>query len=229
MCTLSWSRSEKGLEVWFNRDEQKSREVAIPPALQPANGPGKRRFLAPIDPQAGGTWLAANEAGVVVALLNRWHEASSVTATRSRGALVWELAGRLGKGDLSEFGPGDLEGYAPLTLVVFFPQGEVVWHWDGQRAWREEMPKLLTSSGYRFEEVKASRLSDFSKGRRGEVLHGSEGQKPSPFTVRMLRGDAQTWSRSRIWVTDLQIFWDYWAEERDLRGPARHFAVELDR
>ena len=62
MCTLTWGRDEAGgLEVFFNRDERKTRPVAEPPALDELNGV---RFLSPRDPKGGGAWMIANELGL---------------------------------------------------------------------------------------------------------------------------------------------------------------------
>ena len=225
MCTLSWERRGSHLDLWFNRDEQKGREIAIPPREHTSGN--RVRFLAPIDPKGGGTWLAANEAGFVVALLNRWHEKVAEQAEKSRGKLVMDLAGRVSWP--WEIRAKDLQGYAPLTLVAFSSKQQLLWQWDGVRCWQEDVPAMLTSSGYRFEEVKAAREAVFESGWRGEALHAIPGEEASPYTVRMNRPDAQTWSRSRIQVREERVRWDYWAEEQDLRGPAQRTTVELAR
>lgn len=75
MCTLTWWRGAagEGYEVFFNRDELKTRPPAKPPA---AGERGGVRFLSPVDTQAGGTWIWANQFGVVMALLN-WYDRES--------------------------------------------------------------------------------------------------------------------------------------------------------
>ena len=52
MCTLTWWRESAGsYEVYFNRDERKTRAMAEPPRLREREGVS---FLAPIDPDGGG-------------------------------------------------------------------------------------------------------------------------------------------------------------------------------
>ena len=78
MCTLTWWRGGNGaFEVYFNRDEKKTRSVAVPPGVHEVRGV---RFLAPVDPDGRGTWIVANEQGLVVCLLNRWQEEGEIRA-----------------------------------------------------------------------------------------------------------------------------------------------------
>jgi hypothetical protein len=63
------------LRVVFSRDEQHTRTPGHAPA---GITRGARRVILPRDPDAGGTWIAANDAGVVCALLN------VTTSTRAR-------------------------------------------------------------------------------------------------------------------------------------------------
>ena len=74
MCTVSWrfeltaEQPAPRFELFFNRDESRRRGPAHPPQIMEPVGESK--LLAPIDSDAGGTWLAANEHGLVLALLN---------------------------------------------------------------------------------------------------------------------------------------------------------------
>ncbi len=220
MCTLTWRRDpEQGLEVFFNRDELKTRPVADPPARFEAGGGA---FLSPRDPQGTGTWMLVNDRGVIVCLLNKWElEGREIEGARSRGRLVWSLAAA-GSVDEVEAQLGDLSCYQAFTLVVFSPGGDRCWEWDGDRVVAREVPDFLSSSSYRFEEVKEARKACFMAGKVGEALHESRGEESSAYTVRMNRPDAQTWSRTRLQVSD-QIRWEYLAEQADLLGePERH-------
>lgn len=38
MCSVTWSLSETGYQVFFNRDEQKSRALALAPAIYDRQG-----------------------------------------------------------------------------------------------------------------------------------------------------------------------------------------------
>src|SRR5580765_6673610 len=89
MCTLSWIRGVDGYSVFMNRDEQPTRAPGLPPGVQGA----EVRWIAPLDGQSHGTWIGANDRGVTLAILNRYHESpmSADGAWISRGLLVTSL------------------------------------------------------------------------------------------------------------------------------------------
>src|SRR6516165_11404356 len=85
MCTLSWIYQGAGYHLFCNRDEKHTRRPASKPQLLTRGG---MRFLAPIDGDFGGTWIAVNESGLSLALLNR---GPASTAQLSRGLIVMNL------------------------------------------------------------------------------------------------------------------------------------------
>ena len=91
MCTASWLDRPEGFELFFNRDERRTRARSLPPRVVTA--PDGTRYLAPIDAESGGTWIAVNEHGLAVCLLNRYPEVLAPATPRSRGHLVTHLAG----------------------------------------------------------------------------------------------------------------------------------------
>src|SRR6478752_326444 len=87
MCTVSWIHTQDGYQLLCNRDELDTRMRAEVPAMLVEDDV---RYLAPADGDFGGTWIAANEHGLTLALLNLmtpW-----VRPSRSRGHLVRDLA-----------------------------------------------------------------------------------------------------------------------------------------
>jgi len=224
MCTLTWWRDSDGvLEVYFNRDELKTRPVADPPAGFEANG---RAFLSPRDPRGGGTWMLANEAGLVVCLLNKWEqEEVPAGGSRSRGRLVWNLAGLRSAEEVGNE-MVDLKSYRGFTLVAFSRGGDRCFEWDGKELTVGPVPPFLTSSSYRFDEVRAGRLQKFARHGSGRDFHASPGEPSSAYTVRMNRPDAQTWSRSQLRVSD-RVSWRYLAEQADLAGEPEETVVAL--
>lgn len=224
MCTLSWKReSAERLELWFNRDELKSRPVAEAPSRWQKKG---TRFLSPRDPQGGGTWMLVNEYRVVICLLNRWElESQTIPSPRSRGLLVRGLstAGRLD--EIPEKLVG-LEHYRPFTLAVFTPGGDRCFAWDGVELRNGPLPPFLTSSSYRYEDVHRARSGRFEELGPGSPFHTTCEETPSPFTVRMNRPDAQTWSRSHLQLRE-KARWRYLAEQPDLAGPPKETVTEL--
>jgi uncharacterized protein with NRDE domain len=84
MCTVSVLQLPGNvIRVACNRDEQVTRAAALPPVVRRIGGV---RAMMPVDPVSGGTWVGADEAGVVMALLNyNPRDASAAAAPRSRG------------------------------------------------------------------------------------------------------------------------------------------------
>ncbi len=89
MCTATWLITDEGYELWFNRDERRTRARALLPRTERAGGVA---FIAPRDPDGGGSWIATNEFGLTVALLNAWSDGGEPREPRSRGLLVMDLA-----------------------------------------------------------------------------------------------------------------------------------------
>jgi len=123
MCTATWLFDDDGYELFFNRDELRTRPPAHPPRLAEAAGV---RYLAPEDGEAGGSWIAVNEHGFSVCLLNLYHARISTAQARpdgspftSRGRLVLDLASC---GSIRDFlrtlGTMDLSAWRPFTLLA---------------------------------------------------------------------------------------------------------------
>ena len=178
MCTVTWRGSGCGYDLFFNRDERRDRPAAEPTSRAEAGGVS---YLAPTDPVAGGTWLVANEWGLVVGLLNAYATVDRGEAERlrigqrSRGELVRGLAGSKSLTEVAKALHGqELTPYPPFTLAVFEPdrwsehgsQQEAhcgpavsVYDWDGASLVRRSLDPqpILSSSSYRSEAVVAAR------------------------------------------------------------------------
>lgn len=160
MCTATWFPTADGYELFFNRDELRSRRRASAPARFHA---GVLAAAAPTDTDAGGTWLATNENGLTVALLNRYQD-SVDTATddrrRSRGLLVRDLVAEPSLGAVLERVAGlELDVYAPFTLLLLAPgKDATTLFWNGRRLSpsRQAMAPLA-SSGHKPLAVPAAR------------------------------------------------------------------------
>jgi hypothetical protein len=173
------------------------------------------RYIAPIDADAGGSWLSVNAFGVSLCLLNGQSGFEIAGTRRSRGLLIRELAWAPCADECALWTKQlDLRQFAPFSLVILEPgRSAIVAQWDGGRldvnlAGDAHMP--LTSSSYDADGVRDSRLNDFA--RRvvpGQPLdpallyrfHSSHGGSPDAYSTCMHRPDAQTVSFSWVIVT----------------------------
>ena len=132
MCTLSWIRGIDGYSVFMNRDEQPTRAPGVPPGVQGA----VVRWIAPLDGQSHGTWIGANDRGVTLAILNRYHESpmSADGAWISRGLLVTSLLEETDQDSVERRLRDELLGrYQPFTLVAFeVGRGARLFAWNGK-------------------------------------------------------------------------------------------------
>lgn len=209
MCTASWFATDAGYELFFNRDERRSRLRAVPPTADVREG---LRVLAPTDADAGGTWLAVHEGGLGVALLNAWHvTVEDRAAFRSRGLLVRDLASSATPEVLAaRLQAEDLARYRGFTLLVLFPgRAAQGFRWEGRalEPFRPDPP--LVSSSVRFEDARAARTAAFGRHRdvprasareRALAFHRSQDPVPGPLAVCMRREDASTVSLSHVVV-----------------------------
>jgi hypothetical protein len=212
VCTLSWTLGEEGFAVAMNRDERPSRLRAAPPLLQ--RGPAGD-FLAPVDGNAGGTWIAVNEHGLALALLNaplEVLERPPETYT-SRGQLVRALAGATDASVVAAaLGTGNLAPFRGFTLAVFSPgSAPRAWTWNG--ASLEAVASLampLLSSPLADPRIEAARRSAFGEREPSAVrdllaLHGSHEPERGSRSVCMHAEEAGTVSLTLVEVRQDEV------------------------
>src|SRR5438477_13081170 len=133
MCTVSFLPKAQGFYLAMNRDEKFTRSTALPPAIVDL---ADRRASFPREPE-GGTWIAANGAGVCLPLVS-WHriERQPVRSIASRGQVVKALAA---KSSDEEIAAGltalPLRRLRPFRLIAIIPSKQRVteWRWDRGR------------------------------------------------------------------------------------------------
>jgi hypothetical protein len=167
MCTMTVVPLPSGtLRVAFNRDESRTREVALPPRIRPF---GPRQAILPIDPQSGGTWLAVNDAGLILGVLNRTLPgARRAKGARSRGEMIPTLLGCSTPTEaLTEIERSlDYRDFAPFRLILIERGLLAEVEWNGERSAvvsrvLVDAPLLATSSGLGDHLVDGVRLELF--------------------------------------------------------------------
>jgi hypothetical protein len=211
MCTLTFVPAGEGYLAAMNRDELLTRPTALRPQT---HGRYWMKYACPREP-SGGTWIACNGLGNLLALLN-WNEVDTAAPgekRRTRGAVIPEL---ILEENLSSTGTRlerlNLEGIFPFRLIgVFLNEKQLIeWRWDGSRIQRLEsawVRKHWFSSGLsdttateqRSRVCQAASL-DPAVGTTNWLrsLHRSHEPKPGPYSVCVHRPDAATVSYTEV-------------------------------
>lgn len=231
MCTASWLLDETGYQVFFNRDEQIGRAKALPPAQFTSEQ--SINYLMPVDPVGKGSWIATNEFGLTLCLLNFYQGELPNGELVSRGQLVKSYAHYSNAEALiADFTTLSLTQYAPFTLVIFdtqlsSEQGHVkALQWDGKTLVDSLPLPPLISSAVDADNVRASRRSLFSKFNAIEenttsrlLFHHSHEPEQGHFSPCMHRDDAHTVSFTHITVTKATIQVNYQDGSPCLQSP----------
>jgi len=211
MCTVTVIPAREAIRLACNRDELRSRPAALPPRVQQF---GPRRAVLPVDPTSGGTWVAVNDAGLALTLLNVNSQNGSATlaAPLSRGKLIPALL-HADTPLAAAFSALALDPaqYAPFRLLLVSRREGVEVHSDGTRirlVWRIGLsrPQLFTSSGLGDQAVEGPRRRLFgeyfdSSGdplARQDAFHRHRWPDRPHLSVCMDRPDARTVSHTVV-------------------------------
>jgi len=241
MCTLTLVPAEHGYLAGMNRDELLSRPQALPPKVS------QQHSVEIVYPResAGGTWIACNAQGNLVALLN-WNCGESPYVgekRRTRGLVIPEL---IGEPDLSatdsHYRHMNLDGLFPFRLVGVFWREQTIneWRWDGAASRKFEIPwarkhwfsSSLSDSSAEKERGRecAAAASQPAIGSKGWLrsLHRSHIPEPGPFSVCVHRPDAATVSYTEVRCHGSLISMDYLAGNPCLKeGFDEHASIFL--
>ena len=200
MCTLSYLLTESGYELFFNRDEQLSRELAIPPKCYKSP-----KAIYPIDPQGKGTWIAMDEKGNSLVLLNYYQAMNNDKGKTyvSRGQIILSLLRNETPttDGLKDF---DLNRYQPFQLCFFSEHLSISSEkvesviWDGKQLIQSDIDLPITSSSINYRQVKQKRQSKFNqlvdlnapKSEQLKEFHYSK-ESLEQYSVNMLREEAK--------------------------------------
>ncbi len=212
MCTLTIIPTTAGVRVAFNRDEQRSRGQALPPK---AVAIGSQIAVYPVDPESGGTWLAASSAGLIFALLNgNPINRRTYRATHSRGRIIPALlsADSVGHAVHELEHDFNLPAFAPFRLVALQQNLITNFVWTGSECIIESEPfgtraLMFTSSGLGDHLVSGVRsdlfTSLFAAPRESwptaqDTYHAHRWVDRPELSVNMCRADAHTVSHAII-------------------------------
>jgi Transport and Golgi organisation 2 len=242
MCTVTVIPfRDAGFRIACNRDESNTRPAALPPRLRQF---GNRSAILPIDPISDGTWIAVNDAGLAMVLLNR--NPTSETNGRplphpSRGTIIPALlhcddihrAKRLACKWVTT-------SIAPFRLILV-GHGEVVEvsvvHSQLRLVERKHVdsPMMFTSSGLGDELVDGPRRQLFQEWFQAEYdwvnqqdsFHGHFWHNQEHVSVCMRRSDARTVSYTVIELRSESASITYSPQAPNQSGPSVSHSLAL--
>jgi len=225
MCTVAFIPSPTGgYLLGHNRDESRQRPRGLPPRRLTRGG---RAFLAPRDPDGGGSWIGVNDAGLTLCLLNaaEGNPSRLVPNPRSRGRVLWEMFHLDDTRTVGEHLATDdkqLDDVRAFHLVAIEPGKSgrhalaVRFRWDGEKLYHDEHdgPGLFVSSSLdpsgvargRSEawRMLITRVPNPDRDTLGAWLASHEPER-GPFSICMHRPDARTVSRTLVNVDSQKI------------------------
>jgi uncharacterized protein with NRDE domain len=194
MCTITYTPSLQHAgkaERWifFNRDERRSRAEAHAPKIFTGKG---GRYISPIDPEGGGTWLGLHDKGWFISLLNYYPEDQLIYGPqfRSRGLLVKDILDRGRTPEEKEMKKIVQDNsYPPFSLYILWKDRSVLYQWDQlSLTVNLEGVGFLTSSGFQNSRIYPLREAQFLglQSREEKVLRSFHRRKHP-------RGDEGIW------------------------------------
>jgi hypothetical protein len=212
MCTVTFLPRHAGYALAMNRDEKLMRPAGLRPVQIKAAG---WSAIFPREP-GGGTWIALNDSGATLALIN-WYAITTRVAgdAVSRGEVVKAAMGASsGERVEAALGALPLRRINPFRLVGIFPGPAEVfeWCWSAERLMRRKhgwTAQQWISSGYDEPGAQRARGAAFQCARRQKDagglawlrrLHRSHVPERGPYSTCMHRADAATVSYTEIIV-----------------------------
>ncbi|MEK6676434.1 MAG: NRDE family protein [Planctomycetota bacterium] len=231
MCTVTvipWQPNSAkqtpstGFRLACNRDESRNRPLALPPQTR---NYGSRRAILPIDPISDGTWIAVNDRGLVMTLLNVYEQQPGLGHAvrnpnwRSRGVIIPELLGADSALDAAK-ACGRLIAieFPPFRLIIVDRSSIVEARSNGtelsfaQQPLRTN-PVMFTSSGIGDQIVDGPRRKLFEEmffdtvdfGATQDAFHRHSWPDRTHLSVCMSRPEAMTVSNTVVEVSSDRV------------------------
>ena len=234
MCTLTVVPTSAGARLAFNRDEQRTRPPALAPVRQRF---GAREAILPIDASSKGTWLAVNDAGLALAILN----VNPATSTarhprRSRGDVIPLLLDKCCPAEaLADAGRRfAYPDFAPFRLVLVGDGVAADVKWDGHHPMVMTRllggrPLLFTSSGLGDHLVESPRQELFDTlfvsppadwPAVQDAFHRHRWPGREHLSVNMTRADARTVSHAVVELGETEATLNYHPDAPDVPAPS---------
>ncbi|PCJ54979.1 MAG: hypothetical protein COA73_13925 [Candidatus Hydrogenedentota bacterium] len=231
MCTLTVQSLPTGILATMNRDEALSRAPETSPVI---HADDSIRWMAPHDGEKGGTWMGANEHGVVACLLNAYLPGESLLPDtsghyQSRGEIIPTMLAQGGGVEAVEWIESELDPKKyPSFMLLVFAKGIArcyTWHKHETMACEDLLDAewvLRSSSGWDSSEVSKWREDLFADWRSdGEEMidhlpkfHLIQEAGREDWSPLMKRSWSGTRSVTQVAIdfNDLKIDLRYWPQ-----------------
>ena len=226
MCILSIVKSEQGIIVTSNRDEQRSRKNSLAPEIIELVD---RKAIIARDAQAQGTWLLTDNLGRTAILLNGAFESHVATPPyrESRGIILMNLFQE--ENFKSAFLFYNLENIEPFQVIYLDQEWAFQCVWDGNQKQLFEIdlstPQVFFSPTLYSKEQQTEKRNHFFKtftdlslfkAPRLFEFH-SEQNENSDLDFFMSREHQITRSISQVELNSTQsnyVHWQSWDDQR---------------
>ena len=215
MCTITWILEDSSYEIFFNRDELRSRSEAIAPKRYKT---GSISAIYPKDPDGLGSWIFTNDHGITGALLN-YNIKIPQRDFISRGTLMTEICHQSKlEGMTDTIKNKNLKNYRGFTLCLFKDKHEPrIIRWDGSDLIQLSPVQPIMSSSVEIEKVKINRNDIYNTivkqngdNRKSHLeFHSSHIPHKCYLSTCMHRPDAKTVSFSHIICNEKEVKFFY--------------------
>ena len=167
MCTVTFVAAKNSYFITSNRDENLMRKPALIPQLYRQKN---TILLYPKDAEAGGTWIAINDKGHAVVLLNGAFikHVSLPPYQRSRGLVCIEIISSAAP--VKCFHHVNLTQIEPFTLIILQQDGLFECRWDGSVKYCRQLSRsdsyIWSSATLYSEEVIRKREQWFAQWQK---------------------------------------------------------------
>jgi len=238
MCTLTFVPTVDGYLAGMNRDELLTRPAALPPEIHEREA---MKLVYPREP-SGGTWIACNSHGNLLAVLN-WHEIATASLgekRRTRGLVIPLLIREEHSSSTDScIKRLTLNGVFPFRLIGVFQNERklIEWRWDGTAiqelvwAWARKhwFSSSLSDSCATAERGRVCEVAALDAAAGSESwlrsLHRSHDPKPGPYTICVHRQDASTVSYTEVECDRSSISMRYLSGSPCLKGTLDELAT----
>jgi Transport and Golgi organisation 2 len=242
MCTLTLVTGNDTYVMAMNRDEKIARGAGLPLEIHEFDG---TRAVYPSDGDDG-SWIATNEYGITLALLN-WNDIAPhgpAAKKRSRGRVIPALTDSRSLSDLHEvFGVSNFRGMMPFRLVGVFPAEQEIWEWRWNsaqldfhvHAWESRHWFSSSLSDEQAESLRgatcrsARHESDVSSVRWLRRLQASHAGGPGPFSLCVHREDAKTLSYTEVMLSFESVRMGHFLGSPCTMTPSDPTEIEIER